>query len=278
MFSLRRQFASALQHSSSGRVAQSLPARLSSTISAAEVTVQEYEALTIPPIFDIFDAPVRLGESSALAGRTATTTRNVVPECDGEKSQNIVSDVTGARYFSSLPPPIVFDGPARPAHLLPRALENRRKMRQRLSLSPNREAHPLSSFTSPSEPVYEVFDGPSRITHYKYPTASSEVLQTIISEVVTCLLVSLLVFVTAICLSGSGSLWSLWLAGIEGQAGQPATVGEQSISISRHENLSHRNYPSLPRSFSSLKQASLCAKICTQIWSWPAHGECGFVA
>jgi hypothetical protein len=56
---------------------------------------------------------------------------------------------------------------------LPRALENRRKMRQCLSPSHNRQAHtPSSPFIATSEPVYENFDGPSRITRYKYPTSS----------------------------------------------------------------------------------------------------------
>lgn len=172
MSSLRRPFATALQDASSGRVTQSLPVRLSSSMSVA-AAVQEYEALTIPPIFDIFDAPVRLGESSTLVRRTATTTR--VAECNGEKSRNVVSNPIRAHHVSSLPPPIVFDGPARPAHLLPLALENRRKMRRRLSLSPSRQTHnPSSPFISASEPVYESFDGPSRITRYKYPTSSSQ--------------------------------------------------------------------------------------------------------
>jgi hypothetical protein len=198
MFSLRRPFASALQRSSSGRVVQFLPARLSSTMSVAAVTEHEYEALTIPPIFDIFDAPVRLGESSTIVGRTsttATTTRIVAPERNGEKSWNIVNNFTGVQNFSSLPPPIVFDGPACPAHLLPHVLENRRKMRQHLSSSHTRQAHTLSpTFTSPSEPVYEIFDGPSRMTRYKYPTSSSEVIRAILSQTchsLTCVNLSL---------------------------------------------------------------------------------------
>ncbi|KAG0703569.1 hypothetical protein DFH29DRAFT_803309 [Suillus ampliporus] len=171
---LRRPVATALQRTSPGRVAQSSPARLSSTMTAA-VSAQECEALTIPPIFDIFDAPVHLGEASALVGRTARTTRVVAVECNGEKSRNAGSNFTGTHHFSSLPPPIVFDGPARPAHLLPRTLENRRKMRQRLSLSSKRQAHtPSSSLMFSSEPMYEIFDGPSRITRYKYPTSSSQ--------------------------------------------------------------------------------------------------------
>lgn len=175
MFSLRRPLISALQRSSSGSALQALPVRLSSTMSVAAVTAEEYESLTIPPIFDIFDAPVRLGESSTLVGRKTTATRIVALEGNGEKSRNIADNFTGVQYFSSLPPPVVFDGPACPTHLLPRALETRRKMRQRLSSSPKRQASSLSSsFTSSSEPVYEVFDGPSRITRYKYPSSSSE--------------------------------------------------------------------------------------------------------
>ncbi|KAG1872966.1 hypothetical protein DFJ58DRAFT_760553 [Suillus subalutaceus] len=174
MSSLRRPIATALQGASSGRITQSLPAHLSLSMSVA-ATAQEYEALTIPPIFDIFDAPVRLGESSAPVVRTVTATRVAILERNGEKLRDAASNFTRVRHFSSLPPPIVFDGPARPAHLLPRALENRRKMRQCLSLSPNRQAHtPSSPFISTSEPVYEIFDGPSRITRYKHPTSSSQ--------------------------------------------------------------------------------------------------------
>ncbi|KAG1776549.1 hypothetical protein EV702DRAFT_339306 [Suillus placidus] len=174
MSSLRRPFATALHGASSARVTQSLPAHLSSSMSVA-VTAQEYEALTIPPIFDIFDAPVRLRESSALVRRAPTTICVAALKRNSEKSHNAASNFTRAHHFSSLPPPIVFDGPARPAHLLPRALENSRKMRQCISLSPNRQAHtPPSLFISTSEPVYEIFDGPSRITHYRYPTSPSQ--------------------------------------------------------------------------------------------------------
>ncbi|KAG1789157.1 uncharacterized protein HD556DRAFT_822913 [Suillus plorans] len=171
MSSLRRPFATALQSASYGRVTQSLPTRLSSSMSVA-ITTQGYEALTIPPIFDIFDAPVRLGESSALVRRTATITRIAALE---QKSSNAASNFTRAQHFSSLPPPILFDGPARPAYLLPRALENRHKIRQYPSLSHNRQAHtPSSPFISTSEPVYEIFDGPSRKARYKYSTSSSQ--------------------------------------------------------------------------------------------------------
>ncbi|KAG2076330.1 hypothetical protein BDR04DRAFT_759795 [Suillus decipiens] len=173
---LRRPFAASLQDALSGRVRQSLPARLSSPMSVAVIT-PEYEALTVPPIFDIFDAPVRLAESSSLIRRTATTTRIDTLERSGEKSRNSASCFARAHHFSSLPPPIVFDGPARPAHLLPRALENRRTMRQCPSLSPNRQPHNHSApLISTSEPVYEIFDGPSRMTRYKYPTSSSQSL------------------------------------------------------------------------------------------------------
>ncbi|KAG2359870.1 hypothetical protein BDR07DRAFT_1472648 [Suillus spraguei] len=174
MSSLRRPFAASLRDALSGRVRQSLPARLSSPMSVAVIT-PEYEALTVPPIFDIFDAPVRLAESSSLVRRTATTTRIATLERNGEKLRESASCFARAHHFSSLPPPIVFDGPARPAHLLPRTLEVCRTMRQCPSLSSNRQAHnPLAPLISTSEPVYEIFDGPSRMTRYKHPTSSSQ--------------------------------------------------------------------------------------------------------
>lgn len=174
MSSLRRPFTTVLQGASSGRVTQSLPTRLSSSMSVVG-PAQEYEAFTILPIFDIFDAPVRLGESSAPVRRTATATRVAALERNAENERNATSNFARSRYFSSLPPPIVFDGPARPSHLLPPALEKRRKLRQCLSLSPNRQAHtPSPPFISTSEPVYEIFDGPSRMTPHKYPRLSSQ--------------------------------------------------------------------------------------------------------
>ncbi|EGO26841.1 hypothetical protein SERLADRAFT_436669 [Serpula lacrymans var. lacrymans S7.9] len=174
MSQMRRSVLKALNDVSSRGVMRNTPQRHASALSSA-ATAEEYEALTLPPIFDIFDAPTRLGESSKQLGRTSSAPCAAAigaTQRSGEKSRNTSIDVSNTVSPFSLPPPLVFDGPARPPHLMHLALEKRRKLRQRLSPSLSRTTHtPSISYTPSPEPLLEIFDGPSRITRYKYPTS-----------------------------------------------------------------------------------------------------------
>ncbi|KAH7928887.1 hypothetical protein BV22DRAFT_1003931 [Leucogyrophana mollusca] len=179
MSQIRRSVLTALRDVPSRRVVQGALPRPSSTLSSGAIHSEEYEALTLPPIFDIFDAPVRLGESSKQLGRSESSPRaataNAAGQCNGENSRNLSTDISVSSTPSSLPPPILFDGPARPAHLMPLALEKRRKMRERLSRSlPRGTGSPSVAYGSSTETLVEIFEGPSRITRYKYPSSHSQ--------------------------------------------------------------------------------------------------------
>ncbi|KAH7915890.1 hypothetical protein BJ138DRAFT_824151 [Hygrophoropsis aurantiaca] len=178
MSHIRRSVLTALRDVPPVRIVQGTLPRPSSTLSSNAIPA-EYEAMTLPPIFDIFDAPVRLGESSKQLGRTESnsrvTTTSATAQRNGEKSRNLSNEVSESSTPTSLPPPILFDGPARPAHLMPLALEKRRKMRERLSRSVRKGTLlPSAAYETSTETLVEIFEGPSRITRYKYPSAHSQ--------------------------------------------------------------------------------------------------------
>lgn len=113
------------------------------------------DTLTGGPILDIFDAPIRLGESRLSRDRPVPRTNNV--------------RAMGPRPHLSPPPlpaPILFDGPARP-HNLPLELQ----LKQAYRLNPH--SHPshrqLKPTFIPSQPLVELFDGPARITRCSSP-------------------------------------------------------------------------------------------------------------
>ncbi|EIW79646.1 hypothetical protein CONPUDRAFT_166381 [Coniophora puteana RWD-64-598 SS2] len=176
MLAMRRSILNKVANASSSRLVArptSCPRSVASISSAAISSDTKYEAVTLQPIFDIFDAPVRLGESSKALGRTGHSAPkpivNAIDEVDGEKSRKLSMSMLP----TSLPPPITFDGPARPPHLVGLAFEKRRKTRLHLSPSLRREAHtPSVPRSSLSDAVFTIFDGPSRITRYQYPSSS----------------------------------------------------------------------------------------------------------
>ncbi|KAF9238914.1 hypothetical protein BU15DRAFT_62185 [Melanogaster broomeanus] len=157
----------------------------SAVLSAATLSAAEQsDGLVIPEIFDIFDAPVRLGESSNIFRPSMTVARasnaRVVTQASGSISRSIYSEALESSW--TLPPPVIFDGPARPPHLSPFALEKRRLLRQNLAHSSRK-----SPGTRSSAPLYEVFDGPSRITRYKYPSSAHEGSSYIYAGLVLCI-------------------------------------------------------------------------------------------
>ncbi|KAF9224874.1 hypothetical protein BS17DRAFT_795212 [Gyrodon lividus] len=152
----------------------------SAVLSAATISAEQSEELSIPKIFDIFDAPVKLRESSKSFGSSEAairaSTARVAVKANSSSSINIYSEALQSPW--TLPPPVTFDGPACPPHLSPSALEKRRILRKHLAHSSRISSGTSSvSFTAlalQSEPLYEVFDGPSRINRYKYPSSPNE--------------------------------------------------------------------------------------------------------
>ncbi|KAI0342512.1 hypothetical protein BDW22DRAFT_1305324, partial [Trametopsis cervina] len=107
-------------------------------------------------IFDIFDAPHRLGESSKLLSHAASK-----GSASGRTERLISSAATMSRHVSPLPNPILFDGPARPAHLSHGTLRARRTHSHAPSTAQSSQREPVSPLPPPI-----TFDGPSRLRPY----------------------------------------------------------------------------------------------------------------
>ncbi|KIM41366.1 hypothetical protein M413DRAFT_147377 [Hebeloma cylindrosporum] len=157
---------------SSSRFMHSAPVNhariLSSTtpITAPQLIPEE---IILQPIPDIFDAPIGLGESTKFIRDQYSSAPNLhVHELPSRSSPN----PHGPRPLPTpLPPPIIFDGPARPKSS---ALANQRRVLDK-GLPPssqprrNMDRPPLSArpFSS-SEPLVQLFEGPARITTYHH--------------------------------------------------------------------------------------------------------------
>jgi len=150
----------------------------SAVLSSATLS---FESPNVPEILDIFDAPAKLQERNILNEplktlNTHSTTR-VTSRAGCSRLKSIYNDALGSPW--SLPPPVTFDGPACPPHMSSSTLRKRRLQRRNLTRSLRGDhgssAASCSAFTSQSEPIYQLFDGPSRVTRYRYPTSRNEV-------------------------------------------------------------------------------------------------------
>lgn len=155
--------------------------RYSAVLSSAALSAGLFKSPRIPKIFDIFDAPVKLREinipnESSRALHSLSTAR-VTPRERDSHSTSIYNDALGLPW--SLPPPITFDGPACPPHMSPSTLNERRLQRQNIPRCPTGEhgssAVSYSTYASQSQPLYQLFDGPSCVTRFQYPTSQNEV-------------------------------------------------------------------------------------------------------
>ncbi|KAJ3545361.1 hypothetical protein NM688_g5632 [Phlebia brevispora] len=130
--------------------------RFMSSASAMPLSLQEESPIDIQ-IFDIFDAPSRLGESSKLLVQTASARPS------SARSTPASGDLAAAtRYIKPLPVAVIFDGPARPKHL---GLATYRARRERSTSSVSR-ASSHEKRTLCTLPPAVIFDGPSRLRPY----------------------------------------------------------------------------------------------------------------
>lgn len=167
--SLRNGFSSS-SRSRSRLVHSSAPSRATVLQSSAALPAAEPEEITLAPIFDIFDVPSRLGES------TETIRSNRRQPQDAESSATLYSPTLPRPPPTSLPAPIIFDGPARPRNL---PLAFQRRVEQALSSVPAstrqmRRHHTPSLPSGSSEPSIEMFEGPARITRYSHRSSSQQ--------------------------------------------------------------------------------------------------------
>ncbi|KAF5350599.1 hypothetical protein D9756_008670 [Leucocoprinus leucothites] len=145
-----------LVHSSAPSRATVLPA----------LAADEPEEITLAPIFDIFDAPSRLGENSEFIDSVSQTRQRP------QKAAPAVKLASPPRRPppSNLPTPIMFDGPARPRNL---PLAFQRRVEQALNSAPassrqtRRHHTPAVAYNTP-DLLIEMFEGPARLSRYSH--------------------------------------------------------------------------------------------------------------
>ncbi|KAF9556837.1 hypothetical protein CPC08DRAFT_820238 [Agrocybe pediades] len=135
----------------------------------------ELEEISIQPIFDIFDAPTRLAESSEFI-RSKYASKSKAPAKPVVVSAQAPTTPPSRTMPSPLPAPIIFDGPARPKN---EAFAFQRRMRDAgLAPSPHPRRTPnqipSARAYSSSEPAVQLFDGPAKITRYHHQSTSDK--------------------------------------------------------------------------------------------------------
>ncbi|KAE9402662.1 hypothetical protein BT96DRAFT_917973 [Gymnopus androsaceus JB14] len=121
----------------------------------------EVEPFTIA-IADIFDAPVRLG--------TADMRKLVLPRRPSQPAAPTPT-MSPSSPSTTLPPPLVFEGPARPRSssslLLTKPPRNAKASENRPSSRMHHTQSPIS-LTFNDDVLTHMYDGPSNITRYRY--------------------------------------------------------------------------------------------------------------
>lgn len=136
---------------------------------AAVIPLPAFQApkeIVLSPIFDIFDAPSRLGDSTSQIVREHV---RLEVESIPEKSITKFNSPLPRVPPMSLPAPVTFDGPARPRD---GPLAHRRKV-ARIGQHPMRRRH-TPSMPEPPEPLIQLFEGPARITRYHHRPSGSK--------------------------------------------------------------------------------------------------------
>ncbi|PPQ71240.1 hypothetical protein CVT26_010982 [Gymnopilus dilepis] len=171
----KRRALSTISHQRS-RLLHSSSASQAAALSQADLVEEEIEEISIQPIFDIFDAPTRLAESSEFIRakyKTPTKAEKVPTQASLSPPPPIAP--------TPLPPPTIFDGPARPRN---EVLAYRRRMRDSglaPTLPPRPKPTPAARPFSSSEPLVQMFEGPARITRYNHqPSGNKEGSPTLI--------------------------------------------------------------------------------------------------
>ncbi|EKM57106.1 uncharacterized protein PHACADRAFT_254669 [Phanerochaete carnosa HHB-10118-sp] len=133
--------------------------RRSMSTAAMALPLEEPSTIDLP-IFDIFDAPSRLGESSKMLAEAARSRPERVA------SRAVERDGPARATVKSLPPPTIYDGPARPRGLA---------LGPRVRGMHSRAMHTSEARELPSAlPPPELFDGPSRLRPYTRDRISSD--------------------------------------------------------------------------------------------------------
>lgn len=157
-----RQAISASQHSVTRKAARTHASRRPMmTTSAMTLPLEDQPTIDLQ-IFDIFDAPSRLGESSKMLAKAAA----LASSSRAERAMSSTAS-TSVRHITPLPAPILFDGPASPRHIAHGGLLARRTHTNApTNMSPREPPSPM--------PQPLLFDGPSKLRPYVRGGSSSD--------------------------------------------------------------------------------------------------------
>jgi len=178
----RHALASVRRSAQSARLVHSSSVNQATALTAGHLSGQDVQEISLQPIFDIFDAPTRLAESGAFIREKYRSTRSTAQSTVAvASSTSVAGEASQMRSQpTSLPPPIVFDGPARPRNATLAAQSRLRQAGlivapQPSSRQTSQAAASMRTFSS-SEPLIQMFDGPARITRYHHqPSGESQV-------------------------------------------------------------------------------------------------------
>ncbi|KAF9011793.1 hypothetical protein BDQ17DRAFT_1321802 [Cyathus striatus] len=149
-------------------VHSSSPSRAAMVVST-DLLAEEPEEIVLAPIFDIFDAPSRLGEAGSFIREVHSKSSSSIKE---QPSATSSMSMRSRSLPTTLPPPILFDGPARPRNL-PFSLEHRRQLRPTPASSRRHHTPSLTSQDLLQLPPVQLFEGPARITRYHHKSTNS---------------------------------------------------------------------------------------------------------
>lgn len=166
--SIRSSVVASSSSQSSRLVHSSAPSR--ATLLQA-LPAPEPEEITLAPIFDIFDVSPRLGENSKRVRSTPTRRQQQEAELSAKFTSSLPRPPP-----STLPAPIMFDGPARPRNL---PLAFQRRVEQALNSAPastrqTRRHHTPATQPTIPEPLIEMFEGPARLTRYSHRSSNQQ--------------------------------------------------------------------------------------------------------
>lgn len=128
-------------------------------------------------IFDIFDAPSRLGEAREFLHKKRSSHSSYAPS--PRPSSSSPKSSNSSRSIKPLPAPIIFDGPAHPTHIRFISYRSRKNRTTSNSASETHSKATAGPFTLPPP---EIFDGPSRLKPYVQRDENSSAVRPILTK------------------------------------------------------------------------------------------------
>ncbi|KJA23865.1 hypothetical protein HYPSUDRAFT_561211 [Hypholoma sublateritium FD-334 SS-4] len=166
-----RALSAACRGAQPSRLVHSSSVNQATALSSAAFA-EEVAEITLPPMFDIFDAPTKLAQSGEFIRSKYASAPKTLAAASPAPSPALSTRPGPA----PLPPAILFDGPARPQNGM-LAFQSRLRdagLRAPPPVSRARRSTVSARPFSSAEPLVQIFDGPAKITRYHHRPAGSE--------------------------------------------------------------------------------------------------------